>query len=113
MQGYGYDLLQKMRLYNDWHYEYIGHEQKWSEGFKMLERGEVDLITGVRKRQERLEKFSYSNNPIGRSASVLVVLPILSLMLMLRKRALPIPFATMSICQRLRLLLRWKRLRLS
>ena len=29
MQGYGYDLLQKMRLYNDWHYEYIGHEQKW------------------------------------------------------------------------------------
>ena len=113
MQGYGYDLLQKMRLYNDWHYEYIGHEQKWSEGFKMLERGEVDLITGVRKRQERLEKFSYSNNHIGRSASVLVVLPILSLMLMLRKRALPIPFATMSICQRLRLLLRWKRLRLS
>ena len=73
MQGCGYDLLQKMRLYNDWHYEYIGHEQKWNEGFKMLERGEVDLITGVRKRQERLEKFSYSNNPIGRSASVLVV----------------------------------------
>ena len=83
------------------------------EGFKMLERGEVDLITGVRKFSDRLEKFAYSNNPIGRSASVLVVLPILSLMLMLRKRALPIPFATMSICQRLRLLLRWKRLRLS
>ena len=113
MQGYGYDLLQKMRLYNDWHYEYIGHEQKWNEGFKMLERGEVDLITGVRKFPDRLEKFANSNNPIGRSASVLVVLPILSLMLMLRKRALPIPFATMSICQRQRLLLRWKRLRLS
>ena len=73
MQGYGYDLLQKMRLYNDWHYEYIGHEQKWNEGFKMLERGEIDLITGVRKFPDRLEKFAYSNNPIGRSASVLVV----------------------------------------
>ena len=73
MQGCGYDLLQKMRLYNDWHYEYIGHEQKWNEGFKMLERGEIDLITGVRKFPDRLEKFAYSNNPIGRSASVLVV----------------------------------------
>ncbi len=73
LQGYGYDLLQKLRLYNDWHYDYIGYEQKWNEGFKMLERGEIDLITGVRKFPDRLEKFAYSNNPIGRSASVLVV----------------------------------------
>ena len=79
----------------------------------MLERGDIDLITCVRKFPDRREKFAYSNNPVGRSASVLEVLPILILMPMLRKRALLIPFATMSICQRLRLLLRWKRLRLS
>ena len=73
LYGYGYDLLQKLQLYNDWSCEYIGYNEKWNDGFKMLERGEIDLITGVRKRSERLAKFSYSSNPIGRSSSVLVV----------------------------------------
>ena len=73
LYGYGYDLLQKLQLYNNWSCEYVGYDEKWNDGFKMLERGEIDLITGVRKRSERLAKFSYSRNPVGRSSSVLVV----------------------------------------
>ena len=73
LQGYGYDLLQHMQLYNNWRCEYVGYDKKWNEGFEMLARGEIDLITGVRMRQDRLAKFSYSSNPVGRSSSVLVV----------------------------------------
>ncbi len=73
MQGYGYDLVQRLKFYNNWQCEYVGYEYKWLEGLKALERGEVDLVTGVRLRQNRMQLFSYSSNPIGRSSSVLVV----------------------------------------
>ena len=72
-QGYGYDLVQRLKFYNNWECEYVGHQYKWLEGLKLLERGEVDLVTGVRMRRDRLDKFSYSNNPVGRSASVIIV----------------------------------------
>ena len=29
LYGYGYDLLQKLQLYNDWSCEYIGYNEKW------------------------------------------------------------------------------------
>ena len=72
-QGYGYDLVQRLKFYNNWECEYVGYQYKWLEGLKLLERGEVDLVTGVRMRRDRLDKFSYSNNPVGRSASVIIV----------------------------------------
>ena len=73
MQGYGYDLVQRLKFYNNWQCEYVGYEYKWLEGLKALERGEVDLVTGVRLRPQRLDKFAYSSNPVGRSASALLV----------------------------------------
>ena len=73
MQGYGYDLVQRLKFYNNWQCEYVGYEYKWLEGLKALERGEVDLVTGVRLRQNRMQLFSYSSNPVGRSAAALMV----------------------------------------
>ncbi|MGM9582453.1 MAG: transporter substrate-binding domain-containing protein, partial [Phascolarctobacterium sp.] len=71
--GYGYDLIQRLKLYNNWRCEYIGYDKKWDEGFEMLERGDIDMLTGVRMRADRLDKYEYSSSPIGRSSSVLVV----------------------------------------
>ena len=73
LSGYGYDLIQRLKLYNNWRCEYIGYEKQWNDGFAMLERGDIDMITGVRMRADRLDKFDYSSSPIGRSSSVLVV----------------------------------------
>ncbi|MGM9570089.1 MAG: response regulator [Phascolarctobacterium sp.] len=73
MQGYGYDLVQRLKFYNNWQCEYVGYEYKWLEGLQALERGEVDLVTGVRLRPNRLDKFAYSSNPVGRSAAALLV----------------------------------------
>ena len=73
MQGYGYDLVQRLKFYNNWQCEYVGYKYKWLDGLRALERGEVDLVTGVRLRPDRLAKFSYSSNPVGRSAAALLV----------------------------------------
>lgn len=62
--GYGYDTLRLMARYWDVDYEYIGYDKSWSEMQKMLEDGEVDLVTSARKTPEREEIFDYSR-PIG------------------------------------------------
>lgn len=72
-RGYGYDFLQRLKFYNNWKCEYLGYNESWANGYKMLERGEIDLMTGVVRRPERLEKFSYSTNPIGRTSTSLFV----------------------------------------
>ena len=55
--GYGYDTLRLMARYWDVDYEYIGYDKSWSEMQKMLEDGEVDLVTSARKTPEREEIF--------------------------------------------------------
>lgn len=73
--GYGYDLLQEMKVYENWQYEYVGYEEgiSWDEAQAMLESGQIDLLTSATKTEERLEKFSYSDIPIGTSSTLLTV----------------------------------------
>ena len=72
-KGFGYDFLQYMNLYNRWRYEYVGYENGWSDMLKMLENGEIDLLTGVEKSPEREAKFAFSENPIGVCYTMLCV----------------------------------------
>lgn len=71
--GYGYDLLQQMSCYNDWKFEYVGYDKTWSDMTEMLEEGQIDLLTCVKKKEERMEVFDFSNDPVGESATILTV----------------------------------------
>ena len=70
--GYGYDTLRLMARYWNVDYEYIGYDKSWSEMQKMLEDGEVDLVTSARKTPEREEKFDYSR-PIGSNECMMTI----------------------------------------
>lgn len=70
--GYGYDFLQLVSRYLDVDFEYVGYENSWEEMQKMLENGEIDLLTSARKTPEREEKFEFSR-PIGTSSAILTI----------------------------------------
>lgn len=71
--GYGYDFLQYLARYTNFYYEYVGYDKSWREMQDMLERGEIDLLTSAQKTKDRLERFDFSDDPIGYSAVILTV----------------------------------------
>ena len=73
--GYGYDILQEMLPYENWQYEYVGYDENisWDKAQEMLENGEIHLLTSATVTEERLEKFAYSDLPIGYSSTILTV----------------------------------------
>ncbi len=71
--GYGYEVLQLLKRYENWKYEYVGFDKSWSEMLDMLENGEIDLLTSASKSDGRLEKFDYSDLNIGENSIVLAV----------------------------------------
>lgn len=70
--GYGYDFLQEAARYTGWRYEYIGYTYGWASLEKMLEQGEIDLLTSARKTPARERRYLFSA-PIGTSAGILSV----------------------------------------
>lgn len=71
--GYGYELLQMMKRYEHWDYEYAGYDKSWAQMQEMLENGELDLMSSAQKTEERLEKFDFSERPVGSSSTILTV----------------------------------------
>lgn len=72
--GYGYDITQKMLVYENWQYDYVGYEENYSENhmFDLLESGQVDLLVYALKTEARMEKVSYSTLPVGYIASRII-----------------------------------------
>ncbi|MDD3587757.1 MAG: transporter substrate-binding domain-containing protein, partial [Thermoguttaceae bacterium] len=66
--GYGYDVLQLIAPYASWTYEYVGFDKGKSDLLSMLEKGEIDLMTGGLKSPAKEELFDYSTHPIGYSS---------------------------------------------
>lgn len=62
--GYGYDFLQLLRRHSQLEFTYHGYEKSWAESLAMLERGEIDMLTGALWTEERARHFEYSF-PIG------------------------------------------------
>lgn len=62
--GYGYDFLQLVRRHSCLEFTYSGYEKSWEESLAMLERGEIDLLTGALRTPDRERRFDYSY-PIG------------------------------------------------
>lgn len=70
--GYGYDFLQELARYTGWTYEYVGYNLGWAELQKMLDNGEIDILTSARKTPEREQKYLFSTD-IGTSRGILTV----------------------------------------
>lgn len=70
--GYGYEFLNLLSRYCNLRFEYIGYDKSWKETLKMLENGEIDLVTSAQKTPEREEKFAFSK-PIGSSYTIITV----------------------------------------
>ncbi len=71
--GYGYDLLQMLRPYTNWNFEYVGCQSDWPAMLPMLERGEIDLVSSAAKTPDRMEKFDFSDHPVGFSGVQMTV----------------------------------------
>lgn len=70
--GYGYEFLQEMARYAGWDYEYVGYDLGWAELQKMLDDGQIDILTSARKTPERESSYLFSTE-IGTSAGILTV----------------------------------------
>lgn len=70
--GYGYALLRYMSRYLDVSYESVGYDKSWAEMLRMLDDGEIDMVTFANKTEERKEKYDFSR-PIGFFGTALFV----------------------------------------
>ena len=61
--GYAYEYQQKIAAYTGWNYEYVNGS--WPELLRMLQRGEIDLLSDVSYTEERAERVLYSALPMG------------------------------------------------
>ncbi len=73
MSGYGYDIVRYMAEYSKLEFVFEGYEASWSKAQDMLEAGDIDMLTSAQMTAERLERFDFSNNPIGISSAMLTV----------------------------------------
>ncbi len=71
--GYGYELLQRLKPYTDWEYEYSGFEDGWTAMLSKLKQGEFDMLTSVVKTPQREQEFEFSERPVGYSCVTLTV----------------------------------------
>jgi len=75
--GYGYDILQLLRMYSGWKYNYVGDSKSepadWPDMLKMLADGRIDMLTSVTKNSERMKLFDFSKLPIGTKTTILTV----------------------------------------
>lgn len=61
--GYSYEYLQKIADYTGWRYEYV--EGSWAELMDKLKSGEIDVLAGVSKTDERLEEMLFPSFVMG------------------------------------------------
>ena len=61
--GYGYEYQQSVAAYTGWTYEYVN--DGWSDLLKLMENGELDLMSGVSYTEDRAEKMLFSELPMG------------------------------------------------
>lgn len=61
--GYGYEYQQSVAAYTGWSYDYVN--AGWAELLKMMEKGELDLMSGVSYTEERAELMLFSELPMG------------------------------------------------
>ena len=62
-KGYGYELLESLSGYTGWQFEYVTCD--WSNCFKKLKNGEIDIMGGISYTEDRTEEMLFSDEPMG------------------------------------------------
>lgn len=62
-RGYGYEYLRKVACYSGWRYEYV--YGKWAELYERFLAGEIDIMAGVSKLEEREDYFLFPDYKKG------------------------------------------------
>ena len=62
-KGYGYELLETLSGYAGWQFEYVTCD--WSDCFKKLKNGEIDIIGGISYTEDRTQEMLFSDEPMG------------------------------------------------
>ena len=62
-KGYGYELLETLSGYTGWQFEYVTCD--WSNCFKKLKNGEIDIMGGISYTEDRTEEMLFSDEPMG------------------------------------------------
>jgi signal transduction histidine kinase/response regulator of citrate/malate metabolism len=68
--GYAYEYYRKLSEYTGWNYEYV--YGGFGELYDMLLAGEIDLLAGLAKREDRLDIIGYPSVPMGNEIYTLV-----------------------------------------
>ncbi len=61
--GYAYEYYQKISEYTGWDYEYV--YGSFGDLYDMLLSGDIDVIAGLAKRDDRVDIIGYPNLPMG------------------------------------------------
>ncbi len=72
--GYAYEYQLKLSAYNGWEYEYV--KGSWSELLRMLENGEIDLMSDISFTPQREENMLFSTLPMGTEDYYLFISPV-------------------------------------
>ncbi len=68
--GYAYEYYQKISEYTGWQYEYV--YGGFNELYEMLLTGDIDLLAGLAKRDDRVDVIGYPDSPMGNETYTLV-----------------------------------------
>lgn len=71
--GYAYEYQLKVAAYTGWNYKYV--TGSWSELLKMLERGEIDLMSDISYMPEREKKMFFPSFAMGTEEYYLFIAP--------------------------------------
>ena len=63
ISGYAYEYYRKLSEYTGWEYEYV--YGTFSEVYQKLVNGEIDLLAGLAKADDRMDIIAYPNEPMG------------------------------------------------
>ncbi|MGX8705726.1 MAG: ATP-binding protein, partial [bacterium] len=69
-QGYAYEYYRKLSEYTGWKYAYI--YDNFSDLYRMLLDGEIDMLAGLAMTDERIGKIGYPKAPMGHETYCLV-----------------------------------------
>lgn len=70
-KGFNVDLLKAISLVTGIEFQFI--PMKWEDAFHSIERGQADIIQGMKESDERREKFSFTDSLLMNSQSVFVM----------------------------------------
>lgn len=71
--GYAYEYQMKIAAYTGWNYEYVSGS--WSDLLRMLEEGQIDLMSDISYTPEREKLMLYSTLPMGTEEYYLFIAP--------------------------------------